>query len=247
MFLGLPLSVARTISVVRTLGYIVAFRRGTSDKGVLEHSFENDIFLSGVPEYQPRNGDVVLDVGAHLGDFSMLVAREIGSGRVYALEPCDETFRLLKLNIRLNKITNIRPQKVALADHDGTCMLYQAPDGQDWGNSTVYDYAFHSEEVKCLTLKTFMDELNIDQVDFAKFNCEGAEFSVLLDADPEVLRRFSTMLVLYHSDFATNFVEEEAVGFESDLVRHLTDCGFGVSIREKSSQRGWIVATRQEI
>ncbi len=237
--LGLPFSVIRSISVVEGLGHPVAYRRGTSDEGVLEHSFDRDIFFRGVPEYQPKDGDVILDVGAHMGDFSLLGARKIGGGRVYALEPSHETYKMLRLNIRLGQARNIYPDRIALSSHNGTCQLYCAPNGEDWGNSTVHNYSFRQETVKCLTLDSFLTQRGIDKVDFAKFNCEGGEFPVILSSDAATLRRFRIMLVLYHCDLAPGFDE-------GTLVRHLESSGFLVEIRERTAQRGWIIATRQE-
>jgi FkbM family methyltransferase len=237
--LRLPFSVVRSISVVERLGRPVAYRRGTSDEEVLEHSFDKDIFFRGVPEYQPNDGDVILDVGAHMGDFSLLGARKVGGGRVYAIEPCHETYKLLQLNIRLGQARNIHPFRIALSDNNGECQLYYAPNREDWGNSTVYNYSFRKETVKCLTLETFLTQHGIDKVDFAKFNCEGGEFPVILNSDATILRRFRIMLILYHCDLAPGFDE-------GSLARHLESCGFAVKFRERTAQRGWIIAIRQE-
>ena len=44
--------------------------------------------------------------------------------------------------------------------------------------------------MKCLTLESFLAQHAIDKVDFAKFNCEGGEFPVILNSDTATLRRF---------------------------------------------------------
>ncbi len=51
-----------------------------------------------------REGDTVLDVGAHIGTFSLPLASRVGSaGRVYAFEGCPESFAILEKNIALNQ------------------------------------------------------------------------------------------------------------------------------------------------
>ena len=79
-------------------------------------SFKTDVF-SRLPEFKPKTTDVVLDVGAHLGGLSLLVAPRVK--QVYALEPRKDTYALLRLNIFLNRARNVSAQRLALADKDG--------------------------------------------------------------------------------------------------------------------------------
>lgn len=81
--------------------FSIAYRQGTADEKVISHSFDNDIFFPGVSEYQPTPGDVVIDVGAHIGTFSMLAASKVPAGLVYAIEASSETFSYLRINASL--------------------------------------------------------------------------------------------------------------------------------------------------
>lgn len=63
---------------------------------------------------KPEKDDYFLDVGAHIGKYSLQVARQIGdNGRVVAVEPTPVTFRILKQNIRINDLRSIIPLKIA--------------------------------------------------------------------------------------------------------------------------------------
>lgn len=228
----------RSLSIGRFNGTYIAYRRGTSDEDVLAHSFHRDIFLSGVPEYEPSAGDIVLDVGAHIGDFALMVAQRVGDGRVHAVEACRRTYEILCTNVALNRASNIATSHLALASHDGTCTLFHAPLGESWGDSTTHDYAADSEEVPSRSLRSFFADQNIERVDFGKFNCEGAEFEILLGADPATMRRIGAMLILYHCDLAKASSEEQ-------LLRHLHDCGFATEIRNRTAERGWIIARQR--
>lgn len=238
LVLRIPLGRMNGVAIKSIGGYRIAYRPGTSDDEVLKHSFDNDIFFKGVPEYRPKSGDVVLDVGAHLGDFTFLAAGLVSPGIVYAVEPCKITFDLLNLNIALNRTTNVLARQLALCDRNGTCTLYHSPPGEDWGNSTTYDHAESSEVVPCQTLGSFFDEHGIERVSFAKLNCEGGEFAIILGAPPEVLRRVDIFLVLYHCDFAPSRNEQE-------LVKHLEAVGFKTTIRERDGERGWLIAWQE--
>jgi predicted RNA methylase len=74
-----------------------------------------------------KSGDVVFDVGAHIGSFALKAARLVGEdGLVIALEPELENYKLLEENVRLNNLENIVPIPMALSDFQGTGNLYLA-------------------------------------------------------------------------------------------------------------------------
>jgi hypothetical protein len=78
-------------------------------------------------------------------------------------------------------------------------------------------------------------ENGIERIDFAKLNCEGGEFDILMAADAATLRCIRTMLVLYHCDFAQG-------ASDAALIDHLEAAGFTTTIRNRSEERGWIIA-----
>jgi hypothetical protein len=67
-------------------GFEVAYRSRTTDEDVIAHSFDHDIFFTGVPEYRPAEDHTIIDVGAHIGIFSLLAASKVPRGKVYAIE-----------------------------------------------------------------------------------------------------------------------------------------------------------------
>jgi FkbM family methyltransferase len=232
---GVSADKASQLKLSASMGFTMAYRPGSSDVDVLSHSFDNDIFLKGVPEYQPHSSHTVLDVGAHIGDFSLLISQRVA--RVYSVEARRETFGLLKTNLFLNNATNVIADHMALSDKNGFCRLYLATEGESWGDSTTFDFNGSAESVSSVTLQRYLFERNIPRVDFAKFNCEGAEFPILMSADPSTLSKFETMLVLYHCDLVTGVSERM-------LHEKLGQCGFTTSTRNRSEDRGWMIATR---
>ncbi len=215
-------------------GFEIAYRKNTSDEAVIAHSFENDIFFSGLPEYQSDEGHVIIDIGAHIGTFSLLSSSKVGCGKVYAVEAAEDSFTLLRINVALNRCSNISVHHLAMADKKGTCTLYH--DSDNWGHSTVSKLTGSSETVESCTLSTFLERNRINKCHFMKLNCEGAEFPILLSTPGTILRRIGTILALYHSDLWTNNTEAE-------LISHLESSGFDCVIRNRSEKRGWIIAT----
>jgi FkbM family methyltransferase len=216
-------------------GFDIAYRQNTADESVIRHSFENDIFYSGVPEYKPEEGHVIIDIGAHIGTFSLLSASKVGNGKVHAVEASQDSFNLLRINVALNHCANVSINHLAIADKEGTCTLYH--DVGNWGHSTVKKLSDSSESVACCTLAAFLERNRIDTCEFVKMNCEGSEFPILLSTPGNVLQRIGAILVLYHCDLWKN-------NSEAELISHLEASGFDCVVRNRSEKRGWIIGTR---
>lgn len=69
-------------------------------------------------------GDCVLDIGANIGYYALLLSRLVGSdGEVLAVEPHPENFRLLTHNLWLNRVENVRVAQAAVSDEEGRAEL----------------------------------------------------------------------------------------------------------------------------
>jgi FkbM family methyltransferase len=215
-------------------GFQIAYRKDTADEAVIAHSFDRDIFFTGVPEYKPAGNHVVIDIGAHIGTFSLLASSKVPNGRVYAIEACQDTCNLLWINAALNRASNISVHRLAIVDRRGPVTLHY--NSGNWGHSVVKRLSQWSEQVEGCSLSEFMEDNGIQHCDFMKLNCEGAEFPILLSTPPNVLRKFDRLLVLYHGDLWHRNTPEE-------LLAHLTASGFECNVRNQSRTRGWIVAT----
>lgn len=67
-----------------------------------------------------KPGDLVIDVGANIGDTALTSSLKIGdSGKVWAVEPHPRTFGFLNANIKLNQVRNIAPINCAVGEADG--------------------------------------------------------------------------------------------------------------------------------
>jgi FkbM family methyltransferase len=213
-------------------GFVVAFRQGTVDEEVVRR---HDIFFAGVPEYDPEPDHVIIDVGAHIGTFSMLAASKVPRGRVYAVEASRETFNYLTINIALNHLRNIEASHLALAGGEGRTVLYY--DERNWGHSITKRLSSRGEEVQTKTLAGYMAEHGIERCDFIKFNCEGAEFPILLNTSAQVLERINLMFIHYHCDLAQEYDLDT-------LLSHLRESGFVTHVPNPTMGRGRIIARR---
>ena len=103
-------------------GLRFSVRAGTHDLAVLnEAAFLNPYLGAGHVELQPDS--IVMDIGANMGDFTMMAAAKCALGRVYAIEPISEYISVLETNKTLNRLSNVEIIQVALGDHEGEIKL----------------------------------------------------------------------------------------------------------------------------
>lgn len=127
-----------------------------------------------------NKGDVFVDVGAHIGFYSLVASRQVGdSGRVISIEADPEMCKRLNRNIELNKISNIEVLNFGVSNKEEVLRL-QISDGNKGGNSFLKDRKGLKEvEVKCFSLLELLKKNNINEVRGLKIDVEGYEYMVL--------------------------------------------------------------------
>jgi len=137
-----------------------------------------------------RSGDVVIDVGANVGQYALMAAKMVGSsGAVYAFEPSPNILSKLRYNRKLNGLSNLQIVPSAAGSESRLCDFYPAAGYNQGIGSLVYhggnDAGVRSAkpiQVEVITLDTFCDNNGIDRVDFIKIDAEGYDLEVLKGA-----------------------------------------------------------------
>ncbi len=197
------------------------------DASTLQEVFYKDIYEK---ESRIKPGDVVLDVGAHIGCFTLKAAKEAGpEGKVISFEPSSENFKLLSLNVNSNDYTNVNIFNVAAGSEPGTAKLHIG--NRRGTNSLLPDAGAQQvgiEEVPIKTLDSVADELKLSKVSFVKIDVEGFELEVLKGAR-NILSSSHPSIAMETHDFGPS---EEEIGrflasFSYDVkkVRYRTHLG----------------------
>lgn len=128
-----------------------------------------------------KPGMVVIDVGGHVGYYSLLAARQVGpAGKVYAFEPEPGNYELLLRNIESNHYSNILAIRKAVSDRVGSTTLFLT--ALDNGRHSSYHHGLPERgqvPVETTTLDAFLDAAGWPKVDLVKVDVEGAEKDVL--------------------------------------------------------------------
>jgi len=147
-----------------------------SDFTIFPEIFEEEVYERYC---RPRKGDIVIDVGAYIGFFTMKMARLVKpSGQVISIEPDPENYKLLVRNIKLNHLTNVVPLRMALVDKEGFSKLFFNEEYLS-GHSIMFRVGKRFVKVPTMTLDKLIKKLNLTRVDFIKIDAEGAEYAIL--------------------------------------------------------------------
>ena len=142
--------------------------------------FENQEYLL-LKEYKPHHGDIVFDVGAFIGLYTLFASKCVGKGgKVYAFEPVPISYEFLIKNIKVNRINNVVPLNVALADYSGYTKLYIPQNTKYYAEASMIPTTSTIHyTVKVNTLDDVVQQYHLDRIDLLKIDVEGAELMVL--------------------------------------------------------------------
>lgn len=128
-----------------------------------------------------RRGDLVVDIGANIGWFTLLSSKIVGKeGIVISFEPNPSSFQYLKRSIEKNNLNQVRAFSEAISNFDGVSTLQMSPmPGQD---SLARNYGGQNISVQCRKLDTVAQDMDIAKIDLLKVDVEGAEPDVILGA-----------------------------------------------------------------
>ena len=123
-------------------------------------------------------GDVVIDIGAHVGLFSIYLAKRWPALKVFAFEPFPANFRNCAENLQLNSVTNVVLSPNAITNDSR--LLSMATDPHNSGGASAVVKTFESNGIVTDLASTTLDELflvhEISRCKLLKIDCEGMEY-----------------------------------------------------------------------
>ena len=214
MFYKLPLVAARILNALYYRTGVKVFREVSNRLASGKYVKIDNIWyvltcvsdlLEIVPEYERevfnklldvlKSGSVFIDVGAHIGRYSFLIAKLIGrDGLVIAVEPDPSAFKALLTGIKLNTLGNVLALNIALGDSEGKAILCQKLVTAT-SSITEFEKCQRLVEVPLKMLDSVIEELGLGRVDAIKIDVEGAEIRVLKGA-VNTIRRFKPFIVI---------------------------------------------------
>jgi FkbM family methyltransferase len=178
-------------------------------------------------------GDTFIDIGAHVGYFSMLASALVGpTGTVFSFEPDQTNFAHLLDHIEVNNATNIRPIHMAVgakpaiaeffvnADNDGGHALWEV--GRHPFNEQTRQGPPRTRKVCVTSIDQFFADRDMSRLRAIKIDAEGAEFAILVGARG-LLNKYQVPFIIAE----VNRFGLESMGANEGLLRSvMSDHGY---------------------
>jgi FkbM family methyltransferase len=173
-------------------GYQAYYRSDSFNNFVVMTQHEHDL----IERFSPKKGDIVVDVGAHIGLYTMLSSRSVGpNGKVVAIGADPDNFDMLNHNIKLNNLTNVIPfNYIAYSKEMEMVLVYYSKMllGEDEKPNT----ADKTIAVHINTLDNLLQQNGINEVNWMKIDVAGAELEVLKGAHNVLSKNKDISLVI---------------------------------------------------
>jgi FkbM family methyltransferase len=144
----------------------------------------NDLVIMTIHEddvlqlFNPREGDIVVDVGAYLGRYTLTSSRRVGEyGKVISIEADPDHYNMLNKNLKLNKMSNVIAINCMVGSKD-TYIKYQELVGREIHETEIKQFGNNKIHINSLD-NLLIQERGIDKVNWIKIDVEGAELEVL--------------------------------------------------------------------
>ena len=138
--------------------------------------------------FEVKNDAVVFDIGAFKGDTAYFFSKKCSNkARIYAFEPDDYTFQILEKIKDKYKLNNVIASNILFSNSETEI------------NFLSMDLNRPAVKMKSTTIDKFVEENNIEKIDYIKMDVEGAERNILEDSI-KTIKKFkpSLAIAIYH-------------------------------------------------
>ena len=145
--------------------------------------------------FEVRNNSVVFDIGAFKGDTAIFFSKNTNeNAKIYAFEPDANVFNILNSICKKHNLHNVITKNIFFSDKNEDTlfepMMY-----------SIYEYNKLKDKVviNSTTIDKYIEENNIEKIDFIKMDVEGAELSILKGAKNTIKKyRPHLAIAIYH-------------------------------------------------
>jgi FkbM family methyltransferase len=182
--------------------------------------------------FKNTNNFIYFDIGANLGSYTLLV-KEFDDSFCYAFEPNNYILGHLRDSIKLNGCEHkVKLENVALSNENGTTIL-NIPNNDESGLGCLGENPLRfndyiKQNVTTMTLDTYVEQYNVQKIDFIKIDTEGWELYILKGAVNSITKfRPIIQLEIYDINMKQCNVKKEellkfldTLGYKYNMISH---------------------------
>lgn len=203
---------------------------------IFKEIFIKKVYTNNLVDIQEN--DVVFDIGANIGVFS-LFASTIKGTQVYAFEPHPANFKQLEENVSINNLKQINSFNYAIGLKNEKRFMFEGtiPGGHKLSYDKSLEPSGGDIEVEMVSIESMMDSLQIDNIDFLKLDCEGAEGEIIKSLGAEGLKKIQKVAIEFH--------DNNSVLNHEEIIEYLKNANFQTNLKwDGKSYFGYIYGKR---
>ena len=146
-----------------------------NDKVLVEQFSKDEVYEKGTTETIKKlikNGKNVINVGANIGYYTVLIARQLPNSKIFAFEPFPSNIKFLQKNIEANDCKNVEIIPKAVSNKTGKANLWLKDSGTQHFVSSKNSSDFNKIEIETITIDDFVSSKNM-KIDFVLIDAEG--------------------------------------------------------------------------
>lgn len=214
--------------IYKIKGKKIETRAKTIDKSIFTEVVLEELYF---PKWlKLKENPLIIDIGSHIGLFSIASELKFKNPQIYAIEPNKENFEILCKQISANN-SNIKAFKLALADKIGKMKLYSGEHSAR--GSLIREEGENFEIVDTMSLKEFFEKNKINKCDLMKIDIEGGEYEVFYSTPKEIFEKIKRIFLELHK------IPGES---KEELMDFLRKNGFKLNFKEDD----FIYAVKEE-
>lgn len=173
---------------------VVKLRTSSTDVQALVNVWINEEYKK--TGFEIKNNDIIIDIGAHVGLFTLYASQYCKDGRIFCFEPIKNNFDLLSENIQVNQLPNVKCINKAVHNSNNSIRMYL--DKTDDAAHSVFDNGDEYVDVNATTLSEIFNSNNIQICNLLKMDCEGFEYEIFESTPDEYLGKIQKICLEYH-------------------------------------------------
>lgn len=166
--------------------------------------FEDDVYQKF---FKVEKNDIVVDIGASVGPFSYLIMNK-NPKHVYCIEPRKELIDTIKTNLPYSNVTIINK---GIADKNEEVLI-----------ASMFEDTSTRFLIDGIKFNTFIEQNNIEKIDFLKCDCEGAEYDIFNDENFEWINK-NIKKIAAEIHVSTPELKNKFIKFKETYLKHFTN------------------------
>ncbi len=209
----------------------IKIRRDSTDLMALTHVWLIEEYK--YPDFEIRETDTVIDIGAHVGLFTLYASQFCNRGKIFSYEPMKENYKILVDNVKNNNLVNIKTFNLAVSNSQSVKLYIN----DDESGHSMFSKSSNFITVKSISLEDIFNQNNIQECNFLKLDCEGAEYEIIENLPAEFFEKIEKIVIEYH-------MADSHPELLSKMKKDLENRNYKIKTKKLFSDIGFLYAKR---